>query len=54
LAQLTNDDFTEYYNSAIIASALKNELETYPIEMVAVQDNRESNILDWMEKGNKK
>ena len=48
------DDFTEYYNSSIIKSALNGQFEVYPISEILVQDNRQPEILSWMEKGNSK
>lgn len=48
------DDFTEYYNISILKAVLSDKLEIFPIDIISVQDNRQPNILDWMEKGNKK
>ncbi len=54
IKELSADDFTEFYNGEIIKSVVDGIVEIYPISIIQVQDNREKEILNWMEKGNKK
>ncbi|MCX6812303.1 MAG: NUDIX domain-containing protein [Candidatus Berkelbacteria bacterium] len=51
IKNLSVDDFTEYYNSEIIKQVLAGNAEIIPMSAIKVQDNREKEVLDWMEKG---
>ena len=49
---LTKDDFTEYYNNALLEQlANQDSIATY--NKIVLQDNRQGPILDWMERSNR-
>lgn len=54
VAELSKDDFTEYYNDEIVKKYLNNELIPVRMDYIQYQDNRSEDITKWMENGSKK
>lgn len=54
MAKFNVDDCAEFYNAEILKEVFEDKYKLIPLETMLVQDNRQADIMEWMEKGNNK
>ena len=51
VAKLSVDNYAEFYNAEILEEVFKNQYQLIPLKTILIQDNRQEDIMDWMERG---
>jgi len=51
IQNMSEDDFTEFYNRSLLLDILRGKVEAVPMDMILEQNNRSGDVAAWMAKG---
>lgn len=52
IAKFNVDDYAEFYNADLLKEVFEGKYQLISLNSIQVQDNREGDVMKWMEKGN--